>query len=293
MSRERNPIIIIFENGRLGNQLFQYCGLRTRFPDGEFILLGMDEIKSVFDGLDLGKRRAWKSVAARWFRLLGRRRIEALVRRAHVIGTIEERVTKSGIEVQVLEGFLSNAYLCGDVFFQSELLSSERVISSLHVKRELMERARDLMARLPVNGMPAIFVHVRRGDYIRWPSSESPAVLPCRWYREQMATFKAKYADPYFLVMSDDRPYAMEMFGHDDRVYVSHEEEGVDLALMSICQGGILSASSFAWWAAYFAHRNNLTGIFVSPLYWAGHRQGVWLPHAGIRTGWMTYVGVS
>lgn len=44
---------------------------------------------------------------------------------------------------------------------------------------------------------------------------------------------------------------------------------------MKNCDGGILSPSTYSWWAAYLSNKR---GFFLAPKYWIGHRQKVLFP---------------
>lgn len=45
-------MILFFENGRLGNQLFQYCGLRHYFPEHKLVFLSSEDLQGYFDSID-------------------------------------------------------------------------------------------------------------------------------------------------------------------------------------------------------------------------------------------------
>jgi hypothetical protein len=287
-------MIIIHENGRLGNQLFQYCALRNFQKKDALFLFGMKSLKSIFDGLEIeqGKWLEW-DCEGKVFRI-GKFILTILAKKLHLIGLIREHKTTSGSCIVTDSGLLKNIYYCEkDSFFQSEELVVDSVTGTLHLKRNLLDQAEHIFMGFPPDRSETFFVHVRRGDYINWPSKSSPAVLPFRWYQEQMDLIRSKFAKPFFVVVSDDGPYADEMFTMYPDVFVSHENEEIDFVLMTLCAGGgILSASSFAWWAAYFARRNSERAVFVAPLYWAGHRKGSWEPES-IKTSWLNYAEVS
>ena len=121
---------------------------------------------------------------------------------------------------------------------------------------------------LTVSGYdPVFFIHIRRGDYLTWPSPESPAALPESWYREAMHTIRETQPGAHFLVCSDDDDYA-EQFAQGIRnaeaITATPRET---LSLMSRCTGGIVSASSFSWWGAQLASRQS-RGPFIAPLHW-------------------------
>lgn len=285
-------MIIFFEAGQLGNQLFQYCALKKFQVKGVIYLIGMKPLKASFLGLEVAGNTRLEFLIERFIRRLGKYRLERLAKKYRLIGLIEENVTTGGRVVELTRGFFSDIYFCNFAFFQAEHMIDDLTASKLELRPELMERVSNIFMTFPKDKTETIFVHVRRGDYVYWPSPTSPAVLPFGWYREQMDFMRKKYVKPFFIITTDDVPYVEEMFGSFRDVFISHENEYVDLALMSQCNGGILSASSFSWWAAYFARRHNKDAFFVAPLYWAGHQRGKWFPE-GIKTKWLTYFAVS
>ena len=46
-------MIILFENGRTGNQLFQYIGLKKYFPRDKLVFIGFKELFQFFDKIDV------------------------------------------------------------------------------------------------------------------------------------------------------------------------------------------------------------------------------------------------
>jgi hypothetical protein len=123
-----------------------------------------------------------------------------------------------------------------------------------------------------------VFVHVRRGDYLAWPSREFPAVLILDWYLSAMRQMRAMVKNLSFIIASDDHYYTADCFSDISDVAVSRCGRFTDLALMSKCSHGILSTSSFAWWGALLSrsHRSSEArpdgnGVYFAPKYWAGH----------------------
>ena len=62
-----------------------------------------------------------------------------------------------------------------------------------------------------------------------------------------------------------------------------------DLAIMSLCEYGIVSNSSFSWWGAYLM-KNRKEVIF--PKYWYGWKQRV-ESHVGIQPEWAKLIDVN
>lgn len=235
----------------------------------------------------------WEWLCERFIYRIGKLRLEYLARQLKLIGLIHERLSPEGSEIVVQTGLIPQIYFC-DIpsIFQCESLIDEAVTRQLVLKKEFISAAEKIFSTFPTDRTATYFVHVRRGDYTYWPSRTSPAVLPARWYREQMDVIRQKNQKPFFVIASNDIPYTEEMFSDYKDIYISSEDEATDLALMSLCDGGgVLSASSFAWWAAYFVHRQHPDAYFAAPLYWAGHKQNKWFP-LGINTRWQTYIPV-
>lgn len=46
-------MLIFSECGRLGNQIFQYCGLKAIDEKGHLYLYGMNSLKEIFVGLEI------------------------------------------------------------------------------------------------------------------------------------------------------------------------------------------------------------------------------------------------
>ena len=67
---------------------------------------------------------------------------------------------------------------------------------------------------------------------------------------------------------------------------ISFQSAEKDLALMSLCSGGVLSNSTFAWWGAFFGQ--NKLG-YVAPRYWSGWASEIWNP-SRIQSFFMTHI---
>jgi hypothetical protein len=133
------------------------------------------------------------------------------------------------------------------------------------------------------------FVHIRRGDYLFWPSRDFPAAIEVGWYLVQMEYFRYKYPQIQFIVFTDDKEYSFKLFADAKDVIISFEDEIVDFVIMAKCNHGILSASTFSWWTAYMAKISNPTGEFIAPKYWIGYNKREWSP-PWIESNWLRYV---
>lgn len=104
----------------------------------------------------------------------------------------------------------------------------------------------------------SVGLHVRRGDVVTNPEYRSwyEGILTERYYRNAIAYFEARLAQPHFFVFSDEIAWAKANLPFSGRAtFVEHNgpEKGYeDLHLMSRCQHNVTAGfSSFSWWAAW------------------------------------------
>lgn len=286
-------MIVLIENGKLGNQLFQYAALKTLISKGELLcLIGFDDIKKTFDDIEAHFILPSKSALTRAL-ILFLPKIDIFLGKIPAFRLIEEKRIGEHTTIKVNSGFINQIGYCktNTSFFQSEQFLSSRATASIKVKPHLLNQAKDKLESLNCIHQKLIFVHIRRGDYLQWPSKENPAVIPTKWYRHCINEIKKIYHNTFLIFVSDDIPYVKDLFGEMDNSFISEGDKSEDFALMTLCDGGILSASSFAWWAAYFAKINNPEAVFLAPLYWAGHSTNQWYP-PDIKSKFLQYIPV-
>ena len=279
-------MIIFFEGGRLGNQIFQYCGLKKISTSETIYIYGMKSLKKTFVGI--------KALKTNYFfdyliRRIGQKRFLYLSKTLGIIGFIEERLENGEIKHIRYPGILKLIYFCDTVYFQSEKLINHSIASKLELAPSILSKAKKIIEGKPGDLSECYFIHIRRGDYATFPYPDASAMLPKEWYCKQMGLIKNYCPNPYFIIVTDDVIFAAQEFQNKPDVYISTESEAVDLGIMSLCKGGILSASSFSWWGAYLARKNNASGIFIAPKYWWGYPLKEWLPQ-NIETNWINYV---
>lgn len=278
-------MIIVFRHGQLGNQLFQYCAMRKFQPHGKIISVGMAEITSSIKGLEMRNLELKRLVAT-----ILKRVVEFIAQSLRLISFVEEKANETGSTFSVARGLITNIVYFKKGYYQAEKIVMPKIVEPLSVRPEFNDRAKEILEAFPCQPGDRFFVHVRRGDYLRWPSPDAPAVLPLCWYRTQIERIYQFRPGAFFFVLSDDWVYADEFFSREPRAAVIHNDVGVDFAIMTQCLGGgILSASSLSWWGAFFARRANPNGLFIAPKYWAGHRTQKWIPKS-IPTSWINYV---
>jgi len=143
-------------------------------------------------------------------------------------------IAQEGETTVLLEGYFQN-----EAFFKSV---AEEIRHRFSSKEELPEFT---MGRIPVA------VHVRLGDY-RTNGCHAPC--PASYYREAMEMMRGRFANPLFLVFSDEPERCGEWVevGQDVRVMPASDQFHT-LGLMQSCEAFIIANSTFSWWAAWLS----------------------------------------
>jgi hypothetical protein len=284
-------MILFFENGRLGNQLFQYYGLRKYFPNQNLVFFGCEDLKKSFDNIAVKfifKRQQIKKVLFRILRI-----ILLLLSKVRIIGKIKHSVGKKNFKIVVIRSFLLNIYIADSIYFQHH--DCIKNIDALPVlKKKLIKISKAWLKKKKILSFKnqLVFVHIRRGDYLSWPFAKFPAVVDISWYRLAMLKIKKKINKPIFIIISDDLSYIRKYFKESNFLIISNNQAEVDFAIMSMCSGGVLSPSSFAWWGAFMARSKKIDKAklyFIAPKFWAGHRKKNWFPPY-FYTNWINYI---
>lgn len=279
-------MVIFFESGRLGNQLFQYVALRSFFPKSEkIILIGFSSLKNTFDGVDaiFVDKNNWL------IKILMRviRKSERMGWLEHIFNVGFESKVESKIIITKKIPWLNVVYF-KESYFQAEHFLDNTIVDRLKFKPNILESLSG-MQQLNTDLSNLFFIHVRRGDYLFWPSLDYPAALDDAWYLKITEKIKKDKAHAKFLFFSDDPTYVehhlLEKISNADILHVS---EAIDLAAMTLCSGGVLSASSYAWWAARLSKKHQANKNFIAPKFWCGHARHEWVPK-NIQTTFIDY----
>jgi len=264
------------EQGRLGNQIFQYLALRDAARPGESIrLLGFDQLRETFDGID-ARFTSIDGSALRHLRSIDYARVRGIGTHVPGFALIEE--TDDGRAVAPA----ARMRVSVPAWFQSPRALSSPALPSMRVKPRLVQRAVAAMG----GHTDAAFVHVRAGDYRTWPSEQAPAILSPQWYRAQLDELR-RSGPLHAFVVGDEAAYVEEVAAALTDVTIVRAGALVEFALLTQCRAGVLSASTFAYWGAWFASRG-AGGRFIAPQYWAGHASQAWYP-PGIQSPFLEY----
>ena len=293
-----SSFVFAFENGRLGNQLFQYIAAKKYVKNCHIVLLGMNSLSSfmsdsclTFVPLTSFQIRLLNKVWPVFIRFVAKFKLFSLV--------LEKRDGKS-LRHEYVAGFFSRVYLLHGFFQYSDnfddsisIFSADKLVK---LSRKRLQVLDNIKLRLKIDYRPSnwFFCHVRRGDYTHWPSSECPAVVPEEWLFQCLDRLFVHNPEAIVFALSDDVEYISSLFvnSYPGRLFILSSDLFSDFASMTLCQGGgILSASTFSLWASFFAKMfsNENKPYFVAPYYWAGFRSNDWFPSPELRADWINY----
>ncbi|MGA2764944.1 MAG: alpha-1,2-fucosyltransferase [Spirochaetia bacterium] len=261
--------------GRTGNQLFQLShAIGTRRPKEWVISFGFAALKPLLEG---EWKKKWKDVGGRFFRpfvdmFLYPVLYHGLVRTGLVTSHFEEES-----KIVVRKGKI-RWFVVMRGYFESSRYHGTDFATHFRLSKALRKKVRPIVSAIPPGKKP-IFVHIRRSDF-----KDLSLSLPERYYRSAVQLLRDRYPDIYLFVVGDDPDFGETMFRDIEGKHISHLSPFEDMALMSLCDGGILSNSTFSWWGAFFStHR----AVFVAPRYWSGWASKRWYPPE-IRADFMT-----
>lgn len=276
-------VIIMIESGRLGNQIFQYLALRHCASEQERIwLLGFDQLNDVFTGID-----------ARFTSIHGNplRHLQSID--SNTLANIARMIPSASLITEDEHGSpLASDHtklrFASSSWFQNAQLLENAAVDPLNVREHWLARARSSLGGAELDPRFTAFVHARAGDYRTWPSADFPAVLDLAWYADQAEALSREFPGLRFAVIGDEPGYRSEVAAAIPNSVEIDAGFETEFALMTLCHSGVLSASTYALWGAFFAKRAHSEGRFIAPQYWAGHRRGEWYPSA-IQTDFLTY----
>ena len=267
-------MVFFFFNGRLGNQAFQISTLRSLFSSHKIVTFNFDDYIKVFKCerlVNISSRFLPRGIFTTLQRLL------QYLSYLRVISSLkEQRNSQSDYKLSYRHGLLRSFIYVFPSDFQHS--SNQPYFHSPTLLPSLRSQALSWFSRHEINlNLPLLFIHIRRGDYLSWPSPNHPAYLDMSWYETNYFRLLSKYPSINTLVFSDDPLYVSDNLRIKNYVLVQ-ESLPLEFALMTYCSVGILSPSSLSWWASFIASSNMTNTLFIAPFYWAGHRQQQWYP---------------
>jgi len=243
--------------GRLGNQMFQFASTlgigRTLGYDVKFPSYNMTNKKPGM--LQNGKSHNQYFELPHCFNI-----DETLL--GEVVHQHQYHERKFGFSENVFsisDGTNLNGYFQSEKYFKH---IEDEIRTNFTFKDEVRESALSLFPKLEYE---TVGIHIRLNDYLSL--SQHHPVCSVEYYNEALKNFSDK--NYYFIVFSDDKKMAKEIFGESENLlYIDNENPYIDMYLMSMCNHNIIANSSFSWWGAWLNPNPNKK--VVAPKQWFG-----------------------
>ncbi len=149
---------------------------------------------------------------------------------------------------------------------------AEEVRRAFQFKNALAGEAAQVAEK--IEKINSVSVHIRRGDYVRFKSTERLYGKADLSYYERAAAYMAdRVNNPHFFVFSDDVAWCRENLKLAfPTTFVSEQAAGphdaFHMELMSLCKHHIVTNSTFSWWGAWL--NANPQKIVIAPKRWYG-----------------------
>lgn len=232
------------QNGRLGNQMFQYATLRSvgvkknfevKIPKGNYSLKKLNINSNIITDRELSSIK--KKYGERFFHYDGG--VFNISDWTDLFGYYQSYKYFHNIKEDLQKEFINSEYL---------------------------NRAIDFISGI---NLVKVSVHVRRTDYLRFPKVHPFPGL--NYYRRCFKLFNNRFKC-IFIVCSDDIKWCKDNFTKEFNnfsfIFSEYNDEIFDLMLMLSCDHNISANSSFSWWGAYLNKNNDK--IVIVPKMWLG-----------------------
>ncbi|GHV59232.1 hypothetical protein AGMMS49579_26840 [Spirochaetia bacterium] len=267
-------MIFFWAKGRLGNQIFQYAFLQSiRSADETVIGFNFNELEIVFEKINIINIRCNSRIRRFCINYILKQLIKffTYIKIFSNISACLDKIIINGNEylregdkIIHKKGLFSNIkYVHG--YFQSEIFFKKEKISDLMIKQSYLNIAKEIIR--PITKDTLFFIHIRIGDYKTYTVYGKSALLPMDYFHKCIEYLIKSTPGAYFIFISDN-PDSIEMeFSYLKNKMISINPYPVDFALMTLCNGAILSPSSFGWWGSYFM---KIKHTVLAPEHWLG-----------------------
>lgn len=252
--------------GGLGNQMFQYAaGHALSLKNGQALRLDV----SGFAGYGLHQGFELQRVFDCPARIASEADVRSILGWQFSPG-IRQIVARPGLAAFRRKGFSvephfhywpeirkvpRDCYLVG--YWQSEKYFQDTaavIRADFTFKSPLVNRNAELAEQ--IGQANVVSLHVRRGDYAKYPKTNAThGLCSLDYYRAAIQYVADRVEQPYFFIFSDDIAWVKDNLKMDMPCqYVDHNqgaESYNDMRLMSLCRHHIIANSSFSWWGAW------------------------------------------
>lgn len=271
-------MLLLFPQWQFWNQAFQYQFAKYFAKNNETILTTSSQYFSIIDESRdkrfklLFWKKFWNYLNFWCFKIskiLSKLRIISHLK-PECIYYNQYRIEK---KEYLIKKWLFSKIIFIDWFFINNYQYLNRKIS---IQKKYVWNAVEYLENINSKFEKVVFVHVRRWDYLqRWVLWDKWCNLPKQYFEEQIKSLKKEYNNIAFLFLSDDIKRCKENFKWNN-LFFSENDIWTDFAIMTLCDGAILSASSLSYFWAIHCKR---TIEIYAPKYFNWFKKKIWYPH--------------
>jgi hypothetical protein len=275
-------MIIIIENGQFGNQLFQFnfC-LRILKKNEKIIFIGFEDLSKFIkknNQFNFLKKNIFSKLIIKFRYLI----IKKIIYRFKITNTILEdtkgRITKN-------RGLINFITFVDGHFEKENLIKDDFIYYLKELKIE--NKAKKYLERFKKKKKKIFFIHIRLKDNLVGIDKKYPSVLPLIWFFKCINLIKKKNRNSLFIFLSDDINFLKKNLNKNE-IYIKDNNPFYNLLIMKNCDGGVLSPSTFSWWAAFLSKKKD----FYAPEFWHGHRRKKFHP-INFKSRFLRYIPVK
>ena len=163
-------MILFVGDGGLGNQLLQYVGLKKQFPKEKLFFVGYKIINKIFNNIDAKFINMKKN-----FFFYSLKYLIIFLIKIRLLGVVYEDTVSKNYKISIKRGLFWWILVCHNIYFQHKDII-EKIENPPTLKDKIRQKGLDWLKEKKINlkDNKIIFIHIRRGDYLYWPSKEFP-----------------------------------------------------------------------------------------------------------------------
>jgi hypothetical protein len=165
--------------------------------------------------------------------------------------------------IKFRDNIILDGYFQSPKYFGSHKSAIIDLFLNLDVVYGILNRLRD---DYTVELYHSVSLHIRRGDYLRFPNHHPQPSMG--YYMTAVQQIRKKRDVRCILVFSDDIPWCKKELRSPEIRFIEGLQDYEDMLLMSLCNANVISNSSFSWWASYF--NQNADKMVYAPKTWFG-----------------------
>lgn len=299
-------IVVTKFSGGLGNQMFQYAAARA--------IAHREHAELLFDlshyNIKTGVNYTIRSFALEQFSIFGKRATVAdvwplLIRKYRkgkvwylwnkLIASRKRYFTEKQFHFDP-EVLTLHAPVFLDGWFATEKYVTDIravLLKEFTLKRPLSDWAAGYKKAID-NEPASVAVHIRRGDYVKNPETNSfHGVCSNAYYEKAAALIISKYPQAHFFIFSDEIEWVRANMKFPGRVtYVSEANDTTpgrdaeEMILISACKHAIIANSTFSWWGAWL--NTNPHKTVIGPKRWFDGAKKNVLTHDVLPASWIS-----